>query len=121
MRLTAAAALASLLAGCALGWQLQAGRWAAADLERTRIDAESERLQRQSIDAAAARHEADRAQLAAQRRTITREVERVIVVEADAAAAVCLGPSGLRAVADAAAGRDPGQPAAAVPGPDAAR
>ena len=121
MKTLAAATLLAALAGFGGAWQIQAWRWEAAEGRRAAADAEAQRLQRRSMDAAAARHEADRARIAAQRRTITREVERVIVADAAAAAAVCLSPDGLRLVADAAAGRDPGQPAPALPAASAAR
>lgn len=116
------AALAAYGAACfGAAWQVQSWRWQAADGRRAAADAEAQRLQRRSMDDAAGRHEAERARIAAQRRTITMEVERVITVEAAAAAAVCLGPDGLRLVADAAAGRDTGQPAPALPAASAAR
>ena len=84
------AALAAYGAACfAAAWQVQSWRWQAADGRRAAADAEAQRLQRRSMDDAAGRHEAERARIAAQRRTITMEVERVITVEAAAAAAVC--------------------------------
>jgi hypothetical protein len=118
--LLAAALLAGLLAGFGGGWKLQAWRWAAADGVRAEARAEAERLQARAADAAAERHGVELARLAAERRVITREVERVITVESSAAAAVCLGPDGLRIVAAAAgAASAAGQPAPAVPAPDA--
>jgi hypothetical protein len=122
LKLLAIATLAAAAGGFGAGWAWQGARWEAADGHRAAADAEAERLQRQSMDRAAARHELERARLAAERRVITREVERVISVEAAAAAAVCLGPDGLRVIAEAVAGaRDPGQPAAALPSSAAAR
>lgn len=121
MRLLAAAVAAAGLAGFAAAWQWQGARWEAADGRRAAADAEAARLARRGMDEAAGRHEAERARLAAQRRVITREVERVITVEAAAAAAVCLGPDGLRLVAEALAGGGAGQPAPAVPPASSAR
>lgn len=121
--LLVAAALAGLLAGFGGGWQVQAWRWRAADAARLEVQAEAQRMQARAADAAAARHEAEKAAIAAQRRTITREVERVITIESGPAAAVCLGPDGLRLVEAAATGRavDPGEPAPAMPASAAAR
>jgi hypothetical protein len=122
VKLLAIAALAAAAGGFGAGWAWQGARWEAADGRRAVADAEAERLQRQSMDRAAARHELERARLAAERRVITREVERVISVEAAAAAAVCLGPDGLRVIAEAVTGaRDPGQPAPALPSSAPAR
>jgi hypothetical protein len=105
-----------LLGGFGLAWQLQAGRHAQAELQRRDTDVESQRLQRRGADSQAARHEAEKARIAAQRRTVTREVERVITIETAAAAAVCLGPLGLQQLAEAVNGTgDPGQPAPALP------
>jgi hypothetical protein len=117
----AAAALLAGAAGFGGAWWLQGLRWEAADGRRAAADAESQRLAQRSADSAAARFETDRARIAAQRRTVTREVERVIVADAAAAAAVCLSPDGLRVLAAAVAGDDPGQPAPAVPAASAAR
>jgi hypothetical protein len=117
----AAAALLAGAAGFGGAWWLQGLRWEAADGRRAAADAESQRLAQRSADGAAARFEADRARIAAQRRTVTREVERVIVADAAAAVAVCLSPDGLRVLAAAVAGDDPGQPAPAVPAASAAR
>ncbi len=121
MRAAAAAALLAGAAGFGGAWWLQGLRWEAADGRRAAADAESQRLAQRAADGAAARFEADRARIAAQRRTVTREVERVIVADAAAAAAVCLSPDGLRVLAAAVAGDDPGQPAPAVPAASAAR
>lgn len=121
MRLLAAAALVAGAAGFGGAWWLQALRWDAADGRRAAAEAESQRLAQRAADDAAARFEAERARLAAQRRIITREVERVITVEAAAAAAVCVGPDGLRLIARAVGADDPGQPAPALPPADAPR
>jgi hypothetical protein len=121
VRAAAAAALLAGAAGFGGAWWLQGLRWEAADGRRAAADAESQRLAQRSADSAAARFEAERARIAAQRRTVTREVERVIVADAAAAAAVCLSPDGLRVLAAAVAGDDPGQPAPAVPAASAAR
>jgi hypothetical protein len=121
MKTLAAAALLAGAAGFGGAWQLQSLRWEAADGRRAAADAESQRLAQRSADGAATRFEADRARIAAQRRVITREVERVITIEAAAAAAVCIGPDGLRILAEAVAGRDPGQPAPGLPSSAAAR
>ena len=121
MRLAAAAALLAGAVGFGGAWWLQGLRWEAADGRRAAADAESQRLAQRSADGAAARFEAERARIAAGRRVITREVERVIVADAAAAAAVCLSPDGLRVLAAAVAGDDPGQPAPAVPAASAAR
>lgn len=118
----AAVALAGLLAGFGGGWKVQAWRWAAADGARAEAQAEAQRLQARVADEAATRHEAEKAAIAAQRRTITREFERVITLESAPAAAVCIGPDGMRLLEAAATGRavDPGQPAPTVPGASAA-
>ena len=121
MRVAAVAALVACAAGFGGAWWLQGLRWDAADARRAAADAESQRLAQRSADGAAARFEADRARIAAERRIVTREVERVIVADAAAAAAVCLSPDGLRVIAAAVAGDDPGQPAPAVPAASAAR
>jgi hypothetical protein len=115
------AALVACAAGFGGAWWLQGLRWDAADARRAAADAESQRLAQRSADGAAARFEADRARIAAERRIVTREVERVIVADAAAAAAVCLSPDGLRVIAAAVAGDNPGQPAPAVPAASAAR
>ena len=121
MRVAAVAALVACAAGFGGAWWLQGLRWDAADARRAAADAESQRLAQRSADGAAARFEADRARIAAERRIVTREVERVIVADAAAAAAVCLSPDGLRVIAAAVAGDNPGQPAPAVPAASAAR
>lgn len=121
MRVAAVAALVACAAGFGGAWWLQGLRWDAADARRAAADAESQRLAQRAADGAAARFEADRARIAAERRIVTREVERVIVADAAAAAAVCLSPDGLRVIAAAVAGDNPGQPAPAVPAASAAR
>ena len=121
MKLLAAAALLAGAAGFGGAWWLQGLRWEAADGRRAAADAESQRLAQRSADGAAARFETERARIAAGRRVITREVERVITVETAAAAAVCIGADGMRVLAAAVAGDDPGQPAPAVPAASAAR
>jgi multidrug efflux pump subunit AcrA (membrane-fusion protein) len=122
-QLTALAVAVALAAGVGAGWKVRSWRCAAADAQRLATDAESQRLQVQAATGAAARHEVEKARIAQQRRVITREVDRVITVETAAAAAVCLGPDGLRIVAAAAAGqlRDTAQPADGLPGPEPAR
>lgn len=121
MRALAAAVLLAGAAGFGGAWWLQSLRWEAADGRRAATDAESQRLAQRAADGAADRFEVERARIAGQRLIITREVERVITVEAAAAAAVCIGPDGLRLIARAVAGDDPGQPAPAVPAADPAR
>ena len=117
--LLAAALLAGLLAGFGGGWKVQAWRWAAADGARAEARAEAERLQARAADAAAERHGAELARLAAERRVITREVERV--VESPVYRNVCLDGDGLRVVAAAAGSASAaGQSAPAVSTPDAA-
>lgn len=119
--------VAAWLAGLAIGgwgaWQAQAWRAGAAEAERLQVAAESERAAQRAADDAAARFEAERQRLAARQRVITREVERVITVEAAPAAAVCLGPDGLRLVAAAVSGSASaaGGTAGPVPAADATR
>ncbi len=121
MRVAAVAALVACAAGFGGAWWLQGVRWDAADGRRAAADAESQRLAQRAADTAAGRFEADRARIAGQRLIITREVERVITVDAAAAAAVCLSDDGLRLIARAVGADDPGQPAPAVPTADPAR
>jgi hypothetical protein len=103
-------------AGAAGGFQLRSLIADRAELARLQTDTESQRLQRRAADGQAARHEAEKARIAAQRRVQVREVERVITIETAAAAAVCLGPLGLQQLAEAVNGTgDSGQPAPALP------
>jgi len=119
--LLAAALLAGLAGGFAGGWKVQGYRWAAADGARAEAQVEQDRMQRRVADESAARHAAELAAIAAQRRTITREVERV--VESPVYRNVCLDADGLRLVEAAATGRaaDTGEPAPALPASAAAR
>lgn len=119
MKTLAAAALLAGAAGFGGAWWLQGLRWEAADGRRAAADAESQRLAQRSADSAAARFEADRARIAAQRRTLIVEVDRV--VESPVYRGVCLDDAGMRVLAAAVAGDDPGQPAPAVPAASAAR
>ncbi len=115
-----AAALASLAIGFGAGWKVQGWRWSAADGERATSTAEVQRLRQMAADAAAGRHEAARATLAARRIVITREVDRV--VEKPVYRNVCLDADGLRILAAAVgAASAPGEPAPAVPAADDAR
>jgi hypothetical protein len=120
VKLLAGAVVAAAAAGFGGAWWLQSLRWEAADGRRAKTDAESQRLAQRAADRAAGRFEVERARIAGQRLIITREVERVIVADAAAAAAVCLSDDGLRLIASAVAGDDPGQPAPAVPAASAA-
>ena len=116
----AAVALAALAAGFTGGWKVQAWRWAAADGARAEAQVEQDRLQRRVADESAARHAAEVAAIAAQRRVLTKEIERV--VEVPLYRNVCLDDSGLRLVEAAARGTDPaGEPAPALPASAPAR
>lgn len=117
--LVAAALLAGLALGGTAGWQVQGWRWAAADAARVQAEHEAQRGQERAADAAAARHEAARADIQSRQRVITREVERV--VEVPLYRRECLDADGLRLVAAAAgAAASASQPAPGVPAPQPA-
>jgi hypothetical protein len=96
----AAVALAALAAGFTGGWKVQGWRWGAADAARLEAQAEAQRLQARVADEAAARHEAEKAAIAAQRRTITKEV--VKLTERESMQAQCLDAAALELVRQAA-------------------
>lgn len=81
-----------------------------AELRQQRLE---EHRARERIDAASTRYEAARAGLDAEQRSLEKEVIRV--VEKPVYRDVCLDDDGLRVLTDSIEGRDPGQPAAAVP------
>lgn len=115
-----AAGLLGLALGAAGAWQVQDWRHTAELAQQREDAAELQRLRARTVDSAAASHEATRAQLDAEFKVITREVERV--VERPVYRNVCLDADGLRILGRAIASPgDPGQPAPALPGSDAAR
>lgn len=127
-----AVAAAALVAAFAAGWQVSSWRWRAADAERIKTEARDAWRRVEHADAAAGRAEVRSAAIRAQVRTITRRVD--VIVERPIYRTECLDADGLALVRAAAAGdavsvRDdgaaasgaPGEPASAVPGPDAAR
>lgn len=116
----AAAALASLVLGCALGWWVQGWRHDSFELARQQTARESQRLAARAADAASERHEADKAALRAEFKPIYKEVE--VVVQKPVYRNVCLDADGLRLLERALRGPGAtGQPAPAVRGPGSAR
>lgn len=113
----AAVALLALVLGGGTAWQVQAWRYDAREAERLEAERELRVQQARRADSAAASHEVRREQIAAEVRTIIREVEHV--VERPLYRDRCLDDDGLhllrRAVGDPTAA---GEPAPAVPDAD---
>jgi hypothetical protein len=127
VRLAAVGAALAVAAGAAggftLAWQLQAGRQAAAELERKEVDAEAQRLQARALFEAGTQHELARAALTRRMGAIRQETDRAIAAAPDWYAGPCLDDDGLRSVARALqppGGADPAQPAPALPRASAA-
>ena len=105
---------AIFLAGLASGVKIQAGLTAQRDLTTLQAGAKEQVRRVDKIDAAATGHEADKAQLRTQFKTIFREVDRV--VQKPVYLNICFDDDGLRA-ARAAIGpaATASQPAPALP------
>lgn len=116
-----AAAVLALGLGFTAGWQVQGWRQDSIRAEQADQARELRAQRERAADHAAEQHEQVRADLDAQFRVITREVERV--VEKPVYRNVCLDADGLRALADAVGqpAAAAGEPAPAVPGADNAR
>jgi hypothetical protein len=100
MNTVAVAFVAGAVISGVAAFQVQAWRWGAADAARLEAQAEAQRLQARVADEAAARHEAEKAAIAAQRRTITKEV--VKLTERESMQAQCLDAAALELVRQAA-------------------
>ena len=113
----AAAALAAAALAFAGAWKVQDWRYGAQEAARLEQEREARVLRARSVDNAAASHEVEREQVAAEFKVITREVERI--VEKPVYRNVCLDDDGLRVIGKAiGASSNPSQPASAVPGAD---
>jgi hypothetical protein len=111
------AVVAALIAG---GAGLKAGMWwvqSQWDAEKVGQQREQQRHVERVHEAATA-HETERAALAAEERTITQEVTRVVTLYRDRD---CLDPDGLRQLNAAITGAYRGEPAPAMPAASAAR
>ena len=113
-------ALAIFAGGAASGVKFHAGLIAQRDLKAQEAIAKATAKKLDRIDAAAVGHEADKAKIRTEFLTITEEVERV--VEKPVYRNICFNADGLRLIA-AATGRSEGagEPAPALPGPDATK
>jgi len=112
----AIALIVTLAAGFAAGWKVQGWRWAASDRDAIEMARVREEQLRAEVDKASAGHEADRAKLRTEFRTIFQEVERVVEkpVYRDRE---CLDDAGLGVLRNAIHAGDPGasgEPAGAV-------
>ena len=114
IRTHAIVAALALAIGAGTAWQVQAWRYEAREAQRLEAERELRAQQARKADSAAASHEQRREKIAAEVRTITKEVERV--VERPVYRDRCVDDDGLRllrrAVGDPAAA---GEPAPAVP------
>ena len=111
---------ACLAAGFGAGWQVQAWRYTAAQVDQLAEQVQASQQAASQADAAASGHEATKERIRVEFQTVYRDVERV--VEKPVYLRECLDADGLSALAHAIAGpRAASEPGAAVPGPDAAR
>ncbi len=96
-------------------WQVQDWRHTAAESRRIEAEQETARLRARAASQASAAHEQTRAQVAAEIRTVTVEVDRV--VERPVYRDRCIDDDGLQLIARAIGQRaaDPGEPGPAVP------
>lgn len=101
-------------------WKTQNWRYAAKELERTRIEGRDQLKKVERGDDAASAHEATKAKIETKYVTITRKVDRV--VKEPVYRNVCLPPAGLQLANDAIAGGGAAsEPEAEVSGPPAPR
>ena len=104
------------LAGLASGVKIHAGLTAQRDLAAVQAGAKERARRVDKIDAAATGHEADKAQIRTQFKTIIKEVDRV--VQNPVYLHVCFDDDGLRAARAAIGPAAPAsQPAPALPEP----
>ena len=110
---------ACLAAGFGAGWQVQAWRYTAAQVDQVAEQAQAVQQAASQADAAASGHEAAKERIRVEFQTVYRDVERV--VEKPVYRDVCLDDDGMRVLSAAIAGPTASEPASAVPGPGPAR